>query len=126
MTDGRTPQLYRPPTLGLGPKNLCLLPVSFFDYTARVLYVPGYLDPSGFGCLFKLSLSGRAFQAVSWLIGFQTKQVQLRGHSDKSLFEQCRADIRKHYFANHVIHDWNRLSQKEIQSIDAFRQEVEL
>ena len=58
---------------------------------------------------------------------FKRNKSQLRGHSDKLLFEQCRTDIRKQFFANRVIHDWNRLPQKAVsaESTDAFRREVE-
>ena len=58
---------------------------------------------------------------------FNRNKSQLRGHSDKLLYEQYRTDIRKHLFANRVISDWNRLPQKAVsaQSTDAFRREVE-
>ena len=49
---------------------------------------------------------------------FKRNKSQLRGHSDKLLFEQCCTDIRKQFFANRVIHDWNRLPLKAVSTVN--------
>ena len=58
---------------------------------------------------------------------FKRNKSQLRGHSDKLLLEQCRTDIRKHFFVNRIINDWNNLPKKAVsaQTIEAFKEEIE-
>ena len=58
---------------------------------------------------------------------FTRNKSNLRGHSEKLQLKQSRTDIRKHFFENRVIQNWNKLPAKAVnaQSTDAFKQEVE-
>jgi ribonucleases P/MRP protein subunit RPP40 len=46
-----------------------------------------------------------------------------RGHKFKLLTDRSRLDIRKHYFSQRVVNDWNKLptSVVEAESVDAFK-----
>lgn len=47
----------------------------------------------------------------------------LRGHTKKIIKQQLRLDIRKHFFSQRVVNQWNKLSQKVVDapSINGFK-----
>ena len=64
---------------------------------------------------------------ISDNVFFQRNRSHLRGHSDKLCTMHSRTDIRKHFFANRVIKDWNKLPQKAVsaQKMESFKEEIE-
>lgn len=58
---------------------------------------------------------------------FNRNVNNLRGHSQKLNVSRSRTDIRKHFFSNRVIQQWNTLPDKIITApnIDSFKEELE-
>ena len=52
----------------------------------------------------------------------------LRGHSLKLYKERSRTDIRKHFFANRIVNDWNSLPETTVtaSSVHSFKNRLEL
>ena len=46
-----------------------------------------------------------------------------RGHKFKLIKDRSRLDIRKHYFSQRIVNDWNKLptSVVEAESVNAFK-----
>ena len=57
---------------------------------------------------------------------FTPAERQLRGHSKKLQKQYSRTLIRKYFFSNRVVDDWNKLSEKTINtlSLTSFKKDL--
>ena len=55
------------------------------------------------------------------------KDSRTRGHEVKLVKDQCRLDIRKHYFSQRTVNEWNKLSTDCVtaSSVNIFRNKVD-